>query len=236
MGLIFLREGFEQGGIRKPSFLFFRKRLCHCIELLDRWIQIKIQCWRDAELGERVLDCRLDKCIHDFFILELDFLFCRVNVDVQFCRIKVYKKNIQWETVRGYHLLESAHYRMVQVGAPDKPVIDKQVLIPARFFGCFRLADESAYVQVGCPFVDRNKLGVQVVAEQLDDPLFERSFFEVKQLLAVTGHGKENPGKSQCNANKFIQNVTHFRSIALQEISSCGNVEKQIFHGDTRAR
>src|SRR5688572_9576864 len=115
MGLVLLRKSFIEIGGCSGGLFFFCKWLAHCIKSLDRWIQIEVQCRRNAELCECMFYRGLHKGIDYFFVLKFYFLLGGMHIDIDLCRLEVNEQYIQREAVRWYHVLVSAHHSMIQI-------------------------------------------------------------------------------------------------------------------------
>ena len=116
--------------------------------MLNGGIQFEIESGGNAELRQCVLYRSLHKCINDLFVLEFYLLLGRMNVDVDLLRIKIDKEYIEWKMIGGQHSLKSTHYRMVQIPAFDKAVIDKKVLLSSCFARCVGFAYKAANIQI----------------------------------------------------------------------------------------
>lgn len=124
---------------------------------------------------------------------------------------------------------------MVEVGAFDEAVVDKEVLIATGFFGGFGFADEAVDVEVVGIFLNADEPGIVLVSQDLDDALFEGAFFEVKEFLSVVGEGEEHLGECEGHADEFVYDVSHFCGVAFEEVAACGHVEEEVLHGDAGA-
>src|SRR5580704_12900112 len=104
-----------------------------------------------------MFDSRLHKGIDNLFIFKFYLLFSRVHIDVQLRWIKIDKQYIQRIIFGWNHFLVSAHYSMVKVGAFDKAIIYKEILVTSCFLCCFWFTYKAVNVQVICVLLDRNQ-------------------------------------------------------------------------------
>src|SRR5690606_2508928 len=107
------------------------------------------------------------------FILELDFRFGRMDVDIDMGRIDVEKENIKRMLVWGYQRFIGIGYRMVQVIASYITVIYEKELIPPAFFSLLRLADISLDGYMGGLFTACNQLTLIAFSEYSQNPVTE---------------------------------------------------------------
>ena len=168
----------------------------------------------------------LYKSINDLFIFKFYFLFCRVHIHIHLLRVKVNKKHIHRETVFGNHFLVGIHHCMIQIGAFNKAVVDEKILITSGFLSRFRLTHKTINVHVISFFFYSNQFCIVIIAQQLKNPLFHTSPFQVKDLLVVCRKRKKYMRKCQCYSCKLINNMPHLCIITFQKISAGRHIKE----------
>ena len=121
---------------------------------------------------------------------------------------------------------------MVEVATFDVAIIDKEKLFAPRFFGIFWFAYIPFDAEMGSFFFAGNELILDSFPKNPHDALaqFTREEGVRFQILLVQGEGNFWVGKG--HPLKLIHDMTHFHWIGFQKISSSGNIEKQVSHGD----
>ncbi len=160
-------------------------------------------------------DCRLQKRIDDLLVVEFYFLLGRMHVDIYLYRIEIDKQRIEWKAVPRDHLRKSTHDGMIQVRTPDESVVHKKILVPPRLLGRFGLADKSIHVQVVCILLHRDQFAVISAAEYLHDALFETSFLEMHDLLAIGRKRKKDRRERERHTRKLVYDMSCLRRVAL---------------------
>ena len=133
---------------------------------------------------------RLHKCINDLLVFKLDLLLGGMHININLRRVKVNEQHVHREAVGRDHCLVGAHYSMIQVGAPDKPVVHKKILVAAGFLSCFRFSGKAVYVEVIRFFLNGHQLCSIGCPQQVHDPLLQRSFVKVEHFLPIGAKGK----------------------------------------------
>ena len=77
---------------------------------------------------------------------------------------------------------------MIEVWTFNEPVVYKKILVTPGFFCCFRFAGKAMYVEIIGFFIYRYQPCILMIAQLLQDPLFEAACFKMKDLLPVAGH------------------------------------------------
>src|SRR6476620_10460352 len=119
---------------------------------------------------------------------------------------------------------------MIQVGAPDETVVYKEILVPPCFFCCIRFAYKTGNVHIIRLLLYTHQPGIVRITQDLNDALFEGSFFKMKNFLAIGSKRKEYLRESHSNPDEFIHNMPEFCCIAFKEIASRRHIEKKILH------
>ena len=120
---------------------------------------------------------------------------------------------------------------MVQVAIFDKTMIDHEEL--KRLIALETVAaDKSMYIDYLCFFFYRNQLFVQAVAEYLYNTLFQRSRREVELFDPIVNQRELYIRVSQDYTMEFVQDMTEFHIVGLEEIAPCRHIEEKILHRD----
>ena len=93
-------------------------------------------------------------------------------------------------------------------------------------------ADKSMYIDYLCFFFYRNQLFVQAVAEYLYNTLFQRSRREVELFDPIVNQRELYIRVSQDYTMEFVQDMTEFHIVGLEEIAPCRYIEEKILHCD----
>ena len=145
--------------------------------------------------SKRVRERANNEPAHQSRVTEAHFRFRRMHVHIHHSRIQVNEQYIHRKTIGSDHLLVRIHHGVIEIGALDKPVINKKVLIASCFFSRFRFANKPVNVHVIGFLFYRYQFGIVVIPQQLNNTLLQASRFQVKNFLAIAGKGKENMRK-----------------------------------------
>ena len=174
--------------------------------------------------------------IHQLDIQEVDLCLGGVDIDVDVGRVHFYVQEISWEAVAGNHLHIGVLDGMVQIGMLDETLVHEEILLTTRLLGIFRLDDVAVDAHALGLLPDGQQAFLVVVAEQAHDALLEVARIEMIYLLAIAGECEAYLGVHQRDTCELLHDVPHLCLSRLEEIASCGDVEKQVLHRERGAR
>ena len=130
------------------------------------------------------------------------------------------------------HLFKRHRNRMIQIRRFDETIVYINKLFPSCLLRKFRLTGKAVNVQrVAFFFYRYNLLGI-IISEQGNNSLFKISRFQMIHFVIIIEKLKADFRMRQCNALKLFNNIFQFNRIAFQKISSRGNIEEKILHGN----
>ena len=152
-------------------------------------------------------------------------------VDIDGSRIYIQKQHIKRVLICLNQSLVGSIYCMVEVAAFDVAIVDEEKLLPTRFFSVFWLAYIALDAEMGSFFLTGDELILDSFPKNPHNALAKFAWKQVVgfQILLVQGKGNFWVGKG--HPLEFIDDMSHFHGIGLQEIPSCRHIEKQVSHG-----
>src|SRR5690606_20048290 len=136
-------------------------------------VEGKIYRGRHIELIERKFNRRLQVGIYYSFIVKLHLLLSRMHVYIYTCGVYFQKEYINRISFFCNQSFECGADSMIEVGALDKSVIDKEELITSGARSSLRLTYVAFYLKHLRILIYRNKVLIHIATEQCQNTLFK---------------------------------------------------------------
>ncbi len=120
-------------------------------------LNLEVQHSREVVFADRLSYSGLQYGVNTLAVGEIDFCFCRMDIDIDIGRVHFQKKEVGWEGILRDKFLEGSLHCMMKVGIADKPSVCKKVLFSPGFFGEFGFAYKPADVHHHCVRLHRNQ-------------------------------------------------------------------------------
>ena len=113
-----------------------------------------------------------------------------------------------------------------------KTTVYEEVLMSTFLLGCLGLPYKAVYLSHRCLYVHRKKVLVEFLSEDVYYALSQTARIKMEQFCAVAVQGKLYVGIYEYYPFKGGEYVIQLRSIRLQELPSCGDVEEEVLYAE----
>ena len=110
---------------------------------VDRTVHLEIHHRHDSQSAERLPHGGVENLPDGLFVVELDLGLLRMHIHVDPLRIDRQIQKVGRLRIGSDQFLVSLQDRLAEIGRTEITAVDEQVLLPVRFFGGRRTADES---------------------------------------------------------------------------------------------
>src|SRR3989338_1201865 len=117
---------------------------------------------------------------------------------------------------------------MVEIGALEKALIDKKILVAPCFSSVLRFQNVALNPNDISVFFNRDEFIVEISTQQIDDPFAQNSRLQIVNVCTVVEQRQMQVGMSKRNPFEFFQNMAEFRAVFFKKIPACGNIKEEV--------
>ncbi len=136
---------------------------------------MKVDEWAEAVLAEGMAHGACYVTVDEVFVVEFDFLFGGVYVDVDACGGYVEEQEVHGMELFAEEFAVGLAHGVVEVGAAHEAIVDEEHAFGSLFSGGFGEGDPAVDGDVVYFFADGDELFVEFFVEEGYDALFEAS-------------------------------------------------------------
>ena len=182
-----------------------------------------------------VLDGGQEHLPHGLLVLELYLSLGRMYVYVDVLGVDVEVDEI-WNLLSyGQNALVGGHYGLVEIRMLHIAPVDEEVLVGTFLARRLWLADEARDAAYRGLHAHRQQVGIEFLAEDVDDALAQVAALKVERLHAVAVEGEVYAGINQGYALEGSENVVKLGGVRLEELPPRRHVVEYVFNREVAA-